>query len=181
VAITKQKKSEILAKLDEGMKSAETVVFVNFHGLSVADVTDLRRQMRAAGVTYYVAKKTLVKRALAARGVTGTLPETPGELALAWSTDPIAPAKGVASFIAEQKKRDPKKEPTVKIVGGVYQGAFISLMQVTALATVPPREVLLGQFVGLLNAPASKLVRVLHAPVSAFALVLGEKSRTGAA
>lgn len=156
MAITKTKKSEILAKLDQGLKGAETVAFVNFHGLTVNEVTELRKTLRAEGVSYYVAKKTLVKRALDAHKVSGTQPELPGELALAWSSDPIASAKGVYEFAKTHKEK-------VSLVGGVYQGAYFSKEEIITLAAIPPRQALLGQFVGMLNASVANVVRAIDA------------------
>lgn len=153
--ISKQKKVEILGALDAGMKDAETVVFVNFHKLPGKDLTSFRKQLRESGVTYYVAKKTLVKRALDAKKVTGTQPEFPGELALAWGTDPIAPAKGVYEFAKTHKDQ-------VTLMGGVYLGAYMSKEEITALAAIPGREQLLGQFVGMINESIARVVRAMN-------------------
>lgn len=154
MAINKQKKTQILSTLDAGMKDAVTVVFVNFHKLPVKEITQLRKQLRESGVTYYVAKKTLVKRALDAKKVTGTQPILAGELALAWSTDPIAPAKGVFEFAKTHKDQ-------VALMGGVYQGAYMSKDEITQLAAIPGRTALLGQFVGMLNESIARVVRVI--------------------
>lgn len=153
--ISKTKKVEILSALDAGMKDAETVVFVNFHKLPGKDLTQLRRSLRESGVTYYVAKKTLVKRALDAKKVTGTQPAFPGELALAWGTDPIAPAKGVFEFAKTHKDQ-------VSLMGGVYLGAYMSKEEITALAAIPGREQLLGQFVGMINESIARVVRAMN-------------------
>lgn len=157
--ISKQKKTTILSKLDLGMKDAETVVFVNFHKLPVKELTLLRKSLRESGVTYYVAKKTLVKRALDAKKVTGTQPLLEGELALAWSTDPIAPAKGVFEFAKTHKDQ-------LSLMGGVYQGAYMSKEEITQLASIPGRDALLGQFVGMLNESIARVVRVIDQHVS---------------
>ena len=156
MAISKTKKVEIIEKLEAGLKGAETVTFVNFHGLTVGEVTELRKALRAEGVSYYVAKKTLVKRALDAHKVSGTQPELPGELALAWSADPIASAKGVFEFAKTRKDK-------LKLVGGVYQGAYFSQEEIMSLATIPPRQAMLGQFVGMLNASIANVVRAVDA------------------
>jgi len=156
MAITKAKKVEILAKLDEGLKSAETVAFVNFHKLSVGEVSALRKSLREAGVSYYVAKKTLVKRALDARGVEGTQPELAGELALAWSKDPVASAKGVHEFAKIHKGK-------ISLMGGVYQGKYFSKEEITTLASIPSMQGLRGQFVGMLNQSIASVVRVFDA------------------
>lgn len=153
--ISKTKKVEILSTLDAGMKDAETVVFVNFHKLPGKDLTALRKSLRESGVTYYVAKKTLVKRALDAKKVTGTQPAFPGELALAWGNDPIAPAKGVFEFAKTHKDQ-------VSLMGGVYLGAYMSKEEITALAVIPGREQLLGQFVGMINESIARVVRAMN-------------------
>ncbi len=162
MAITKAKKVEIIAKVEEGLKSAETVTFVNFHGLSVQEVTELRKQLREQGVSYYVAKKTLVKRALDAQKVSGTQPELTGELALAWSSDPVASPKGVFEFQKTHKEK-------VTLLGGVYQGAYMSKEDITTLATIPSMQGLRGQFVGLLNNSIGAVVRVIDAKAKSMA------------
>ena len=154
MAITKAKKGEILAKLDKGLKGAETLVFVNFHGLPVGETTALRRKLREAGVSYYVAKKTLVRRALETMGIKGTQPALDGELGLAWSGDPVASAKGVFEFAKLHKEK-------MALLGGIYQGTYMSKEEITGLASIPSREALLGQFVGMLNESIAKVVRVV--------------------
>lgn len=154
MAISKQKKSEILEKLDKSLKKAETIVFVNFHGLSVGATTAFRKKLREVGVSYYVAKKTLVKRALEAMGIKGTPPTLEGELGLAWSGDPIASAKGVYEFAKLHKEQ-------IALLGGVFQGLYMSKEEITSLAAIPPREALLGQFAGMLNESIARVVRVI--------------------
>lgn len=156
MAITKQKKTEIITRIEAGLKEAETVTFVNFHGLTVGEVTALRKSLRDAGVKYYVAKKTLVKRALDAQKVTGTQPELVGELALAWSDDAVASAKGVFEFQKTHKDK-------VALMGGVYQGAYMSKEEITTLASIPSMLGLRTQFVGMLNSSIASFVRVIDA------------------
>jgi large subunit ribosomal protein L10 len=156
MAISKAKKTEIIEKLEVGLKNAETVSFVNFHGLTVKDVTILRKELREAGVSYYVAKKTLVKRALDAHGVTGTQPELPGELAIAWSMDAVASAKGVHEFAKTHKDK-------IALVGGVYQGKYLSKDEIVTLAAIPSMLGLRSQFVGMLNNSIANVVRAIDA------------------
>ena len=89
MAITKAKKEDISGKLAEAFKDATSLVFVRFSKLNVADTsaTVCGKALKADGIGYYVAKKTLIKRALADKGYTGTLPSLDGEIAVAWSTD----------------------------------------------------------------------------------------------
>jgi large subunit ribosomal protein L10 len=156
MAISKAKKGAILEKLNEGLKAAETVAFVNFHGLTVKEITTLRKELRDAGVSYYVAKKTLIKRALDTRGVTGEQPKLPGELAIAWSGDAVASAKGVNEFAKTHKDK-------ISLVGGVYQGKYLSQDEIISLAAIPSMLGLRSQFVGMLNNSIGGVVRAFDA------------------
>jgi large subunit ribosomal protein L10 len=150
MAITKAKKGEILSKIKEGLKHAKSLVFVNFHGLPVSGATELRRSLRGEGIGYFVAKKTLIRKAFADETLEGSMPELPGEIALAYGEDLMAPAKGVYEF----QKKNPDM---VKIVGGVFEGKFMDASAMMAIATIPPREVLLAQFLNLINSPIQGL------------------------
>lgn len=159
MAITKAKKHEIAAKLKGVFDTSKTVVFINFHGLNVMDTTKLRNDLRTQGVGYIVAKKTLVKRSLAAKNPSGSMPELGGELAIAYSAsteDAIAPAREVYSFQKTHKDR-------IAILGGVFGGAYAAADEMIAIASIPSREVLLGQFVNVINSPIQGLVIALNA------------------
>ena len=152
MAITKQKKLEIVAGLNEKLRRAATVVFVNFHGLNVAEATALRRNLRAQNVDLTVAKKTLIRRALGTQAATGDLPDLPGEIALAASE--MAPARGVYEFERERKE-------TARIVGGIFEGRYLDAKAMTELAMIPSREILLGRLLWMLNSPLQRLAIVL--------------------
>jgi large subunit ribosomal protein L10 len=156
MAITKAKKKDIIEKIEGGLKDAESVVFVSFRGLPVKEVTAMRKGLREKGVSYYVAKKTLVRRALSTKAPKGNMPDMPGELALAWSTDPIAAAKGVYEFAKTRKEQ-------LSLVGGIYEGSYMSKDEIMSLATIPSREELLSKFVGMLNESIAQVVRTLDA------------------
>lgn len=151
--ISKEKKKELLTKL-KTVASAKSLAFVNFHGLTVADSTELRRKLRETGVSYLVAKKTIARKALAESGISGSLPELSGELALAWSEDLLAPAREVFAF---QKKFDNR----ISLLGGAFEGKFIGAEEIKVLALIPSRETLLAQFVNLINSPIQGLVMAL--------------------
>lgn len=161
MAITKQKKAEVTAKIAEGLKSAEGAVFVTARGINANQMNVLRAELRANGVNYTVAKKSLMRRAFVERGITGELPELPGEVAIAWSKDPVAAAKGVYTF---SKAKDNKEK--MVLVGGIYQGAFMSKSEIIELASIPSYKELQGKFVGVLNAITTQFVRVLDAKAS---------------
>jgi len=101
MAITKGKKEEVCKKIESIVKDFPTVVFVNFHGLNVTDTTQLKNSLREEDSFYTVTKKTLAKRILQDSPVKGEIPELEGELALAYSSDQIAPARGVYEFSKE--------------------------------------------------------------------------------
>ena len=156
MAITKQKKQDIVAKLGEALKDAASVVFVQFRGLSVADTSAMGRTLRDQGIGYYVAKKTLMRRALEAKGYQGTLPELPGEIAMMWTSgeDTTLPAREI--FAAGKKHKD-----SLTIMGGVFDGSFADAGRMTAIATIPPVPVLRGMFVNVINSPIQGLVIAL--------------------
>lgn len=155
MAISKQKKGEIVEKLTKALKSAKSLVFVNFHGLKVSDATALRRQLQSEGVSYQVSKKSLTKRVLEADKFEGDLPELTGELAMAWGEDEVAPARGVATFA--------KKFPeALKILGGVFNGKYMSQGQIMEIATIPTLEVLRGKFVNIINSPIQRMAIALN-------------------
>lgn len=154
MAISKAKKGEIVEKLGKAIKDAKSLVFVNFHGLKVSDTTSLRRELKSEGVSYQVSKKTLTKRVLDTEKFEGTQPELTGELAMAWGEDEIAPARGVYNFA--------KKFPeALKILGGVFQGKYMSGAEMTEIASIPPIEVLRGKFANIINSPIQRLAIAL--------------------
>lgn len=154
MAISKQKKQEIVAKLREVMKSAKTLVFVNFKGLKVSDSVVLRNNLKAEKVDYFVAKKTLLKKVLAESKFEGEAPKLDGEVAMAYSADELAPARLTHQF-AEKLKEG------LKIIGGVFNGRYIDNVEMINIAKVPNQPVLLGQFVNIINSPISGLVVAL--------------------
>jgi large subunit ribosomal protein L10 len=154
--ISRKKKEEIIAKVEEGLKTAESVVFVGFKGMKLIDQNAMRKDLRAKGVSYYVAKKSLVERALVSKNVTGTMPIAKGETALVWSEDPIAAAKSI--YELSKKFKD-----NLTLFGGIYQGAYQSQSEIMVLATIPSREELYGKFVGMLQATYGGVARALEA------------------
>jgi large subunit ribosomal protein L10 len=154
MAITKEKKKEIVADLEKALGDAKSVVFVNFHGLPVSDASIMRRALRAEKVGYKVAKKTLVKRVLSGQTISGSQPSFDGELALAYSADLIAPARGIYSF---QKKLEGK----VSILGGIFEGKYMSKEEMVGIASIPSMDVLRGMFVNIINSPIQRLAIAL--------------------
>lgn len=159
MAITKAKKEAILEKLVGVQKESEAIVFVQFKGMTVKDITEMRAKMREEGVGYFVAKKTLMKRAFG-ESFTGEMPQLDGEIGIAYSTDAIKPAQQVKEFGSTFKDK-------LVIVGGVFQGAFKNQSEMTAIASIPSLDVLRGMFAQLLNSPRQR-----------FAVVMSEVAKT---
>ena len=154
MAISKNKKKEVYEKTQGILKDSNSVVFVNFKGLNVSDTTELRNNLREDSSAYSVVKKTIVKRALDNFSVKGEMPELEGELALAYSKDLIAPARGVYEF---QKKHKEK----IAILGGIFEGSFMDREKMLSIAQIPAPQILKGQFVNLINSPIQSFVIAL--------------------
>lgn len=155
MAITKEKKQKILAKLDSIKNDAKSLVFVGFKGLSSPNVTAMRTKLRAEGVGYFVAKKTLMHRAFDGM-YSGEVPPLEGEVAVAWSADPILPAQNIRAF--EKQFVD-----QVAILGGVFEGVYKNKAEMTEIASIPSLHVLRGMFVNVINSPIQGLVVGLKA------------------
>ena len=160
MAITKAKKSEVVAKVNNAVTNAASVVFVHFKGLSMEDTSAMRKSLRGDGVSYLVAKKTLIRHALASKGYGGTMPELPGEIAIAWSSSQDADPTLAARDIYEHGQ---KHKDSLTIVGGIFEGAYQDAVAMNSIATIPPLPVLRGMFVNVLNSPIQGLVLALNA------------------
>lgn len=168
MAITRQKKEEILKEIEDKGKKSVSAIFVNFHGLNVAGATELRDILRNSGVDYLVAKKTLIKKAFDALKFKGEIPELDGEVAVAFGEkDAVAPAKEVFNF--EKKHKD-----KIRMLGGVLEGEYIDSNKALALANIPSREVLYGKFVNVINSPIQGMVVTLNGVMKNFVSVLSQ-------
>lgn len=157
MALHKDKKKEIVAKVKDAVGSAESVVFVNFHGVDMTDTTKLRKGLHEKSVHYLVAKKTLVRRALDSAGIKGETPALEGELALAYGDDQIAPAREIFAFQKKNKNKDGKG---IAILGGIFEGGYLDKDAMMSIASIPPTEILYGQFVNIINSPIQRIVSV---------------------
>ena len=148
--LQKSKKEKIIKKLEGAIQESESLVFVNFHGLKVSDETILRRGLRKEGVNYKVSRKTLLARALKGKAL-GELPELAGEVAIAYSKDEMASPREIYNF---QKAH---KGVILSILGGIFEGKFISKDMMMELAMIPGREALLSKLAFLLQSPMQRL------------------------
>ena len=161
----RSEKAEAIAELNQTFKGANLVVVTRQTGLTVAEVTDLRRKIRAAGASYKVTKNRLTLRALEGTSFTALGSLFSGPTAIAYSEDPVAAAKVVAAFAKTNEK--------LTIVGGALGEKVLDVAGVQALATLPSLDALRGKIIGLLQAPATKVAGVLQAPAGQLARVFG--------
>lgn len=159
MAITRAKKEAIVEKLESIKNDSASLVFVGFRGLTVAESTAMRDALREAGVQYFVAKKTLIRRTLG-DAFTGEMPEFDGEIAVAYSEDLIAPAQHVKKFAETYKDR-------VDIQGGVFEGVFKDKAEMTEIASIPSLPTLYGMFANFLQQPAQGLALAIQAVAEA--------------
>lgn len=158
MAKTKEQKQEIIDKLERALIDATSSVFVHFKGLSVADETAVRRALRADNVSYFVAKKTLLRRALDTLGHKhGEIP-LEGEVAIAYGGNGDATA--AARLVHEFGKKLAGK---LTILGGLFEGKLVGQARMQEIATIPSMQVLRGMFVNVINAPIAGLAIALKA------------------
>ena len=158
-------KREFVASLGRVFQETSMVVVTRNAGLTVAEVSDLRRRMRAAGASYKVAKNRLAVLALDGTRFDGIKPLLQGPTALAWSKDPVAVAKTAVEFAKTNDK--------FVILGGALGTQTLALDGVKALAELPSLETLRAQLVGLIQTPATRIAGVLQAPAGQLARVFG--------
>lgn len=166
-------KTELIATMNQVFVKTGLVVVTRYSGLTVQEITDLRRQMRDVGASFKVTKNRLTRLALE-----GTRYKPLGELfkgptAIAYSDDPVAAAKAAVDYA--------KKNDKLVVLGGAMGSTLLDQAGVVALAAMPSLDELRGKLVGLLNAPATKIAGVLQAPASQLARVLNAYASKGEA
>ena len=168
----KQEKTAVVAEIAEGLGRASIALVSEYRGLTAGESTEVRRRLRAVSGELRVAKNTLIRRAIKDTAFSDLDGQLGGPVGLILSfADPVELAKTVTGMRELGEK--------FKIRGGVLEGKPLSAEEIQALATLPPREIVLAQLLGLLNAPATRLVRLLNEPGSLVARALdaiGKKS-----
>jgi len=171
--LDRSEKERLVAALHEVFDGASLVVVTRPLGLTVAESTNLRRQLRGAGASYKVTKNTLARIAVKGTRFEGLGPLFSGPTAIAFSADPISAAK-IAVEYAE-------KNPKLEILGGGFDSTMLDAKGVQTLAKLPSLDALRGRLVGLLQAPAGKIVGVLQAPAAQLARVFNAYATKDAA
>lgn len=148
-------KQPIVEEISAKVNGAQSVVVVDYRGLTVEQDTELRKQLRAAGVTYKVYKNTFMTRAFKGTEFEGLAPYLEGPSAIAISTeDATAPARVLAEFA--------KKADKLEIKGGVVEGNVYDAKGMAAIASIPSREVLISRLLGSLQSPMANFARVIN-------------------
>ncbi len=156
MAVTRASKVEELQGLEEAFKGTDSAILVDYKGLKVPEVTELRRQVRGAKASYKVVKNTLAKRALKGTAFEALTEHFTGTTAVAYAgEDPVALAKVLTTFA--------KATPALKVKAAVVQGRAIKAAEVTDLASLPGKPELYAKLLFLLQAPMVQLVSVLNA------------------
>jgi len=165
LALTKERKNEILAEYQDWFKRSEAMILVEYTGVKMKDLDSIRAKVRDSGGEFHVLKNTLARRAFAAGGA--NFPDEYFEKSTAVSfafSDPASTAKALADST--------KGSNFIKLKGGYMSGQLLNAQQVKSLAEMPPLPVVRAQLLGVLSAPAGKLVRTLAEPARGLAAVL---------
>jgi len=162
--VQRTEKEKLVASLNRAFSEAAAVVLTRQSGLTVGEISDLRRKVRAAGGRFKVTKNRLARRALSGTNYEGLSDLLKGPTAIAFSSDPVAIAKVAVDFSKANEK--------LVITGGALGSRVLNPDGVKALATLPSLDQLRGKIVGVLQAPATKIAGVLQAPAGQLARVV---------
>jgi len=169
-------KQDAVAEIAEKMKNSQSIVLVDYRGLTVEEVSNLRTQFRDAGVEYKVIKNNMLKRAAESLNIEGVEEYFKGPTAVAFGiSDPVAPAKIMSKFIKDTKKTELK--------GGILGGQAVDAAAIENLAKLPSKEELIAKMLGSMNAPVTNFVGVLAAIPRSLVLALDavrQKKEAGA-
>ena len=171
VDVDRSQKQALVETLQGDLAGSGCIIVTHQRGMSVAEATQLRRQMREAGAAFKVTKNRLAKRALEGTEFASLAPLFTGPTAVAYSRDPVAAAKAAVNFANRNDK--------LTIVGGGLPGQALDAAEVRALATLPSIDELRGKIIGLIQAPATKLAGLLQAPAGQLARVLAAHADKG--
>lgn len=166
-------KNECVESLAQVFDKATVVVVAHYSGLNVAQMQELRKQMRAAGARVQVAKNRLVKIAVQGKEAASISALMRGPTLIAYSDDPVAAPKAAVAFAKDHDK--------LVILGGAMGAALLNADAVRSLATLPSLDELRAKLIGLVQAPAAKLARLTTAPASKLARVFAAYAEQGAA
>ena len=165
MAVSKARKNEVLAVYSEWIKKSEAVILVEYTGVTMKNMDNIRAKIREVGGEFHVLKNTLARRAFADNGMDFPQEYLLNSTAASFAfSDPASAAKALSDAT--------KGNEFVKVKGGFMDGQVLDAAQVKALASMPPLPVVRAQLLGVLQAPAGKLVRTIAEPARGLAAVL---------
>lgn len=165
MAVTRERKEQVLALYSEWLKKSQAVILVEYTGLKMKDLDNIRAKIRETGGEFHVLKNTLARRAFAAHNMNLPAEFLTKSTAVSFAfSDPASTAKALNDAT--------KGSEFVKVKGGFMSGQVLSAAQVKALADMPPLPVVRAQLLGVLQAPAGKLVRTIAEPARGLAAVI---------
>ena len=165
--LTREQKEKILNELIEKIDNNPAVLLVNFTGLKVSDLRNLRKELKNSGIEFKVVKKTLVQKMLTKINIKFDVFTFPSSVALIFS-----PEEGILASKIAYKFSSERKEPTLKILGGFINKRFFTAEEIINLAKIPSKEVLLSQLVYTLNSLPRTLVGVLNGNIQKLVIAL---------
>jgi len=169
--VDRSQKEELVASLHRVFEEATIVVVTHYSGLTVADMGDLRDRMRAEGASFKVTKNRLTRRALEGTKFQDLRDLFTGPTAIAYSENPVSAAKVAVNFA--------KDNDNLVVLGGAFGAERLDVDRIKVLAALPSLDEIRAIFVGLINAPATRIVGVLQAPAGQIARVLGAYAEQG--
>lgn len=169
--VDRSQKENLVEALREGLSEAGLVIVAQQTGLTVAEVSDLRRKMREAGASYKVTKNTLARLAVKGTANEGIYDLLKGPTALAYSNNPVAAAKVSIKFSNGNEK--------FKVVGGVLEGKLLSGKDIETLSKLPSLEELRATLIGMIATPATRIAGVTQAPAAQLARVFSAYGNQG--
>ena len=165
MAITKERKEEVLAAYEDWMKRSQAVILVEYTGAKMKDLDGIRAKVRESGGEFHILKNTLARRAFASSGMELPQDYLVKSTAVSFAfTDPASTAKALNEAT--------KGKEFLKVKGGFMSGQALDAAQVKALADMPPLPVVRAQLLGMLQAPAGKLARTIAEPARGLAAVI---------
>lgn len=165
--LTREKKEQLVTEMTNHLENSKTMVLVNFQGLKVKEIQELKKKLREQGIGFQIVKNSLLKIALKNKNLSfeETLLDQP--VAIVWGgEDEVLPAKITAEF--------GKTAENLTILGGIVNLSFADVSMIKQLASLPSREELYAKLTGTLNAPISRLVNVLHGNLRSLVYILDQ-------
>jgi len=162
--VLRSEKKTFVSELEKIYQDSNSVIITHYHGLTVSQITNLRKALRENGASFKIVKNTLSKIAATNVKLTHDPEAFSGPTAIAYSKDPVAAAKGVVEFA--------KANDNLKVIGGIVNDKILNVVEVQQLAKLPSLDQLRGKIVGILQAPAANLARIVQAGAGSLARVI---------